>query len=120
MYHLNSLDDNVLFYQTNTCLFVSVVHEDFNLIGCSDTEKEYMNGMDGEELWHADFIKGVGVITQPDFSDPITCTGAYQSAVANIEVCKANLAVAIKAYKNPQEKMGRICIWIIFIYVTTV
>ncbi len=110
MYHLNSIDDNVLFYQTNNCLFVSVAHEDIRLNGCSDTEKETLYGTDGEELWHADFIKGVGVVTLPDFSDPITWDGFYQSAVTNIEVCKANLAVAIEAYKNPQEKMGRICI----------
>ncbi len=109
-----------MFSQTNTCLFVSVVHEDIRLIGVSDTEKEDMYGMDGEELVHADFIKGVGVVTLPDFSDPIGWDGYYQSAVANQEVCKANLATSIKAYKNPQEKMGRICIWIIFIYVTTV
>ncbi|KTG39618.1 hypothetical protein cypCar_00034707 [Cyprinus carpio] len=89
------------------CLFVSVLHEDFNLNGCSDTEKENMYGMDGEELWHADFIKGVGVITQPDFSDPLGYDGFYQGAVVNAETCKQNLAVAIKAYKNPQEKMDK-------------
>ncbi len=110
MSHLNSLDDNLLFYQTNTCLFVSVVHEDYYLNGCSDTEKENLYGTDGEELWHADFIKGVGVVTLPDFSDPITFPGQYQAAVAELQICKQNLAVAIEAYKNPQEKMGRICI----------
>ncbi len=110
MSHLNSLNDHVLFYQANTCLFVSVVHEDFHLIGCSDTEKEDLYGMDGEEVWHADFIKGVGVVTLPDFSDPIGYDGFYQAAVSQQVVCKQNLAVSIEAYKNPQEKMGRICI----------
>ncbi len=91
-------------------MFVSVVHEDYALTACSDTEKADLYGMDGEEQWHADFIKGVGVVTLPDFSDPITFPGYYQSAVVNQEACKANLAISIKAYKNPQEKMGRICI----------
>ncbi|XP_067251315.1 H-2 class II histocompatibility antigen, A-Q alpha chain-like [Chanodichthys erythropterus] len=84
-----------------------VVHEDFGLTGCSDTEKEYMDGMDGEELWHADFIKGEGVITQPAFSDPLGYDGFYQAAVGDLEVCKQNLATAIKAYKYPQEKMDK-------------
>lgn len=66
--------------------------------------------MDGEELWHADFIKGEGVITQPDFSDLLGWDGFYQAAVGELEICKQNLAVAIKVYKYPQEKMGRICI----------
>ncbi|XP_016400322.1 mamu class II histocompatibility antigen, DR alpha chain-like [Sinocyclocheilus rhinocerous] len=84
-----------------------VVHEDFNLMGCSDTEKEYMFGLDGEELYHADFIKEVAVATLPDFSDPIGYPGFYEQGLTNMQVCKANLAVAIKAYKNPQEKMDK-------------
>ncbi|XP_016428061.1 mamu class II histocompatibility antigen, DR alpha chain-like [Sinocyclocheilus rhinocerous] len=84
-----------------------VVHEDFTLLGCSDTEKEYMFGLDGEELYHADFIKGVAVATLPDFTDPIGYPGFYEQGLSNVQVCKANLAVAIKAYKNPQEKMDK-------------
>ncbi|MGD1458132.1 class II MHC alpha chain Ig domain-containing protein, partial [Vibrio harveyi] len=85
----------------------NVVHEDFYLMGCSDTEKEHMYGMDGEELYHSDFIKGVGVITQPDFSDPLGYPGFYEQGLSEMQVCKANLAVSIKAYKNPQEKMDK-------------
>lgn len=87
---------------------VSVVHEDFYVMGCSDKEKEHMYGMDGEELYHSDFIKGVGVDTLPEFSDPMTFPGFYDQGLSEMQVCKANLDVAIKAYKNPQEKMGRI------------
>ncbi len=97
---------------------VSVVHEDFYLMGCSDTEKEHMYGMDGEELYHSDFIKGVGVVTLPDFADPITFPGYYQQGLSEMQVCKANLDVAIKAYKNPKEKTGRICIIFIQLCVT--
>ncbi|XP_016360726.1 mamu class II histocompatibility antigen, DR alpha chain-like [Sinocyclocheilus anshuiensis] len=84
-----------------------VVYEDFTLLGCSDTEKEYMFGLDGEELYHADFIKEVAVATLPDFADPIGYPGFYEQGLSNVQVCKANLAVAIKAYKNPQEKMDK-------------
>ncbi|XP_051758321.1 HLA class II histocompatibility antigen, DP alpha 1 chain [Ctenopharyngodon idella] len=84
-----------------------VVHEDFAVTGCSDTEKEEIYGMDREEVWHADFIRGEGEITLPDFSDPIGYDGFYQQAVANQEICKQNLATAIKAYKYPQEKMDK-------------
>ncbi|XP_077080479.1 H-2 class II histocompatibility antigen, E-U alpha chain-like [Siphateles boraxobius] len=84
-----------------------VVHEDFYLIGCSNTEEEYMYGMDAEELYHSDFIKGVGVVTLPDFADGMTFDGFYQAGLSQMQVCKANLAVSIKAYKNPQEKMDK-------------
>ncbi|RXN31741.1 mamu class II histocompatibility DR alpha chain-like protein [Labeo rohita] len=84
-----------------------VVHEDFYVMGCSDKEKEHMYGMDGEELYHSDFIKGVGVDTLPEFSDPMTFPGFYDQGLSEMQVCKANLDVAIKAYKNPQEKMDK-------------
>ncbi|XP_050959326.1 mamu class II histocompatibility antigen, DR alpha chain-like [Labeo rohita] len=84
-----------------------VVREFFYMNGCSDTEKENLYGSDGEELWHADFIKGEGVVTLPDFADPGGFDGFYQNAVAELEICKQNLAVAIKAYNNPQEKMDK-------------
>lgn len=76
-------------------------------MGCSDTEKEHMYGMDGEEVYHSDFIKGEGVVTLPDFADPIGYPGAYEQGLSEMQVCKANLDVAIKAYKNPQEKMDK-------------
>ncbi|KAK7135514.1 hypothetical protein R3I94_014247 [Phoxinus phoxinus] len=84
-----------------------VVHEDINIIGCSNTDKEYMYGIDGEEIIYADFVKGVAVDAQPVFVDHTSYPGLYDSALANIQVCKANLDVAIKAYKNPQEKMDK-------------
>ncbi|RXN07777.1 mamu class II histocompatibility DR alpha chain-like protein [Labeo rohita] len=84
-----------------------VVHEDFAVTGCSDTEEDDMVGMDGEELYHSDFIKGEGVVTLPDFADPITFPGFYELGLSEIQVCKANLATAIKAYKNPQAKTDK-------------
>jgi len=65
-----------------------------------------MFGVDGEERMYADFVKGVAVDVLPDFVEHPSFPGFYDSASANIQVCLANLDVAIKAYKNPQEKMG--------------
>lgn len=62
--------------------------------------------MDGEETYYADFVKGVGVFALPNFADHISFPGGYEEGLAKTQICKANLDVTIKAYKNPQEKMG--------------
>uniref|UniRef100_A0A8C1P719 Major histocompatibility complex class II integral membrane alpha chain gene n=1 Tax=Cyprinus carpio TaxID=7962 RepID=A0A8C1P719_CYPCA len=82
-----------------------VVHRDVQFTGCSDTEKEYLYGFDGEELYHSDFIRKEGVVTAPDFADPIGFTGFYEGGVAAIEVCKQNLALDIKVYKPTDEQL---------------
>ncbi|KAA0713775.1 II histocompatibility antigen, DP beta 1 chain HLA class [Triplophysa tibetana] len=86
---------------------VEVEHHDFQITGCSDTEKEDMYGFDGEEIYHSDFNKKEGVVTLPEFADPISFPGFYESGVANQEVCKQNLANCNKAYKNPREEMDK-------------
>jgi len=83
------------------------VHRDVGFVGCSDTEKEYLMGFDGEEIFHADFIRKDGVMTLPDFADPISNPGGYENGVANIEVCKQNLDVDIKVYKPSVEQLGK-------------
>ncbi|XP_016392169.1 H-2 class II histocompatibility antigen, A-U alpha chain-like [Sinocyclocheilus rhinocerous] len=80
-------------------------HKDFSITGCSETEKESMTGSDGEEAWHADFNQKTGVVTLPDFADPMSFPGYYEESVAKQEVCKQNLAVLIKAYESPPEEM---------------
>ncbi len=85
---------------------ISVEHNDFSITGCSETEKESMAGSDGEEAWHADFNKKYGVVTLPDFADPMSFPGYYETSVAEQEVCEQNLALLIKAYKSPPEEMG--------------
>ncbi|XP_016344369.1 H-2 class II histocompatibility antigen, A-U alpha chain-like isoform X2 [Sinocyclocheilus anshuiensis] len=80
-------------------------HNDFSITGCSETEKESMTGSDGEEAWHADFNQKTGVVTLPDFADPMSFPGFYEVSLADQEVCKQNLAVLIKAYKSPPEEM---------------
>ncbi|KAL7884021.1 hypothetical protein AOLI_G00067910 [Acnodon oligacanthus] len=80
------------------------VHRDILVELCSDTEKEAIYGLDGEEMWHADFSQGTGVMTLPDFADPFTYEeGTYENSVNNLEICKENLATSIKANDNPAE-----------------
>ncbi|XP_026099948.1 H-2 class II histocompatibility antigen, A-U alpha chain [Carassius auratus] len=83
-----------------------VVHRDVQFTGCSDTEKEFLIGFDGEELWHADFIRKEGVVTLPDFADPVSFPGFYEAGLSNIEVCKQNLAQYIKLSKPTVEQLA--------------
>ncbi|KAI4880978.1 hypothetical protein NFI96_013659, partial [Prochilodus magdalenae] len=63
-----------------------------------------MYGLDGEEMWHADFTQGKGVDTWPAFTDPRAYVAeTYEQAVTAVEVCKHNLYSAIAAYNNPPE-----------------
>ncbi|KAL6456321.1 hypothetical protein MHYP_G00348640 [Metynnis hypsauchen] len=81
-----------------------IQHKDTYITLCSETEKEVMYGLDGEEMWHTDFIQEKGVMTLPDFADPFTYVeGTFESAVADVDVCKENLYVFVKATKSPAE-----------------
>ncbi|KAM3838161.1 mamu class II histocompatibility antigen, DR alpha chain-like [Diretmus argenteus] len=62
-----------------------------------------MYGLDGEELWYADFINKKGVEPQPPFVDHMSYPnpGTYEGAVANQAVCKQNLKTVESALKNP-------------------
>ncbi|KAK9525207.1 hypothetical protein VZT92_017529 [Zoarces viviparus] len=82
-----------------------LLHEDIHIIGCSDSGGEDMYGVDGEEVWYADFKHNKGVDAQPPFVDHGTFPGFYEQAVANQEICKQNLKNARKALKEfPLEK----------------
>ncbi|XP_037392167.1 H-2 class II histocompatibility antigen, A-U alpha chain-like [Pygocentrus nattereri] len=81
-----------------------IQHKNTYITLCSETEKEVMYGLDGEEMWHADFSEGKGVMTLPQFADPFSYVeGTYEAAVADVEVCKQNLAVFVEATKSPAE-----------------
>ncbi|KAL7884014.1 hypothetical protein AOLI_G00067840 [Acnodon oligacanthus] len=81
-----------------------IQHKDTHITLCSETQKEDIYGLDGEEMWHTDFSQGKGVLTLPEFADPFTYEeGAYDQAVADQEVCKQNLDVFVKATKSPAE-----------------
>ncbi|XP_041958244.1 H-2 class II histocompatibility antigen, A-U alpha chain-like [Alosa sapidissima] len=75
---------------------------DVNLIGCTDTDGEFMYGLDGEEMAHSDWKAEKLVMTLPKFADPFKYVeGAYESSIGQIQICRANLAVSIQANKNP-------------------
>uniref|UniRef100_A0A3B1K4E1 H-2 class II histocompatibility antigen, A-Q alpha chain-like n=1 Tax=Astyanax mexicanus TaxID=7994 RepID=A0A3B1K4E1_ASTMX len=89
---------------TDCCFLVSVLHRDISLILCSETDREQIYGLDGEEMWHADFRLEKGVMTLPQFADPYSYVeGTYEGAVSNIETCKSNLANSKKANNYPAE-----------------
>ncbi|XP_051249910.1 mamu class II histocompatibility antigen, DR alpha chain [Dicentrarchus labrax] len=85
-----------------SCVSADVLHEDIAIDGCSDSDGEVMYGLDGEEKWVADFINKKGVEPQPNFIDHMSYVeGTYENAVANQQICRQNLKVALQAYKNP-------------------
>ncbi|XP_038587555.1 mamu class II histocompatibility antigen, DR alpha chain-like [Micropterus salmoides] len=80
------------------------LHEDINIFGCSDSDGEFMFALDGEELWYADFINKRGVYTQPPFVDHVSYVEeVYESAVADLQVCRDSLKLRRKAIKDPLE-----------------
>lgn len=84
------------------------LHEDIAIVACSQSDGENMYGLDGEEMWYADFERGVGVMALPPFADPAQFVeGAYEAAVANQQVCKANLNTAQRNYKNRTMHIGK-------------
>ncbi|KAL6118199.1 uncharacterized protein ACO6RY_03045 [Pungitius sinensis] len=88
------------------CVSADVLHKDIRINGCSDSDGEMMYGVDGEELWYADFKLGKGVKPQPSFVDPIEYReGAYEQAVADQQICRSNLKTFLEAYKGftPQQ-----------------
>lgn len=63
-----------------------------------------MFALDGEELWYADFINKRGVYTQPPFVDHVSYVEeVYESAVADLQVCRDSLKLRRKAIKDPLE-----------------
>ncbi|XP_039887308.1 mamu class II histocompatibility antigen, DR alpha chain-like [Simochromis diagramma] len=90
----------LLFLSCVLCVSADVLHEDSYISGCSDSDGEDMYGLDGEEVWYADFNKQTGVEPLPDFADPIDFPGHYESAVANLQVCRSNLKTRRDAMKD--------------------
>lgn len=83
-------------------------HEDMAITGCSDFDGEKMYGLDGEELWYADFRKQEGVYPQPDFVDLVKFEeGVYSQAVADLQVCKFNLGIGRKGNKDMPRELGK-------------
>ncbi|KAL7827134.1 hypothetical protein SRHO_G00328520 [Serrasalmus rhombeus] len=86
-----------------------IQHKEIYINLCSDTEKETIYGLDGEEKWHADFSQGKGVMTLPQFADRYYYADVvYEMAVTAQAACKQNLDVCIKSYKYPEEPKAHI------------
>lgn len=85
------------------------MHVDSALAGCTESDGERMFALDGEEMGHSDFKAEKFVMTLPEFADPFEyAEGVYEMGVTRIQVCKQNLATAIKAYKNPEVTEGEL------------
>ena len=68
-----------------------------------------MWGLDGEEMWHADFREWKGVSTLPGFGDHFGFgAGAYDGAVQEMEYCKQDLDLLGGAFNYPLEFMSKI------------
>ncbi|XP_060787120.1 H-2 class II histocompatibility antigen, A-U alpha chain-like isoform X1 [Neoarius graeffei] len=81
-------------------------HHRLELLECSEKNKEFMWGSDGDEEFYADFEKKKGVIMLPPFADPAEFPGVYEYAEANMPICQQNLQVSNKAFKDqpvPQD-----------------
>nr|AAD39869.1 MHC class II antigen [Ictalurus punctatus] len=76
------------------------------LSACSEKDKEYMVGSDGEEMFYADFEKKDIVNALPPFADPGEFTGGFAFAESKTANCQANLQVLSVEFKDkplPQD-----------------
>nr|AYN72138.1 MHC class II antigen alpha chain [Oreochromis niloticus] len=96
----------LLFLSCVLSVSADVLHEDIGIIGCSDSDGEFMYGLDGEEVGYADFNKQKYMYPQPSFIDPISYQeGVYEGAVANQQVCRENIKLFGKGMKDfPPEQ----------------
>ncbi|XP_074484248.1 H-2 class II histocompatibility antigen, A-U alpha chain-like isoform X4 [Sebastes fasciatus] len=87
------------------CVSAEVLHEDISIGGCSDVDGEKMYGLDGEEVWYADFMNNREVDPQPRFVDHISYPGGLENAKAELQICRTNLQNDRRALKDfPLEK----------------
>lgn len=75
--------------------------------GCTKSDGDDMNGLDGEEMAHADFKKHKYEMTLPEFADQFVYEdGVYENAVEMLEICQENLKRTMDAYKYPSLTEG--------------
>ncbi|XP_037618743.1 H-2 class II histocompatibility antigen, A-U alpha chain-like isoform X4 [Sebastes umbrosus] len=88
------------------CVSAEGLHQDIHILGCSEVDGEFMYGLDGEELWYADFKNNRGVDPQPSFVDHMSYPeGVLESAKASLQICRTNLQNHRGGFKDlPQEK----------------
>lgn len=66
-----------------------------------------MHGLDGEEMWHADFNQKRGVVTLPDFAIPLGFPHFYETSVIEMTGCKSDVAFLTNIFKSPPPEMGK-------------
>nr|AYN72163.1 MHC class II antigen alpha chain [Oreochromis niloticus] len=99
----------LLFLSCVFCVSAGPLHSDIQIIGCSDSDGEEMYGLDGEEKAYADFNKQELIYPQPPFViNPFHYQeGTYENAVANQQICRANLKTDSKGMKDfPLEQVA--------------
>lgn len=65
-----------------------------------------MMTLDGEEVWHADFIHETGVDTLPDFVSHPSFSGLYEQSVGQQQLCKNNLKIIRTGLKDIPDPLG--------------
>uniref|UniRef100_A0A671QCX4 Ig-like domain-containing protein n=1 Tax=Sinocyclocheilus anshuiensis TaxID=1608454 RepID=A0A671QCX4_9TELE len=84
-----------------------IVHEYVGIHGCSETDGEDMHELDEEEMWHADFNQKRGVVTLPEFANPLEFPHFYETSVIEMTGCKSDVAFLTKIFKSPPPEMGK-------------
>ncbi|XP_044197451.1 RLA class II histocompatibility antigen, DP alpha-1 chain-like [Thunnus albacares] len=88
-----------------SCVSADIIHEDLFIAGCSDSDGEEMYGMEGDEVWYADFKNQRGVDALPDFAVHPNFPGFYENAVTNQQICKSNLKNSRVGMKDIPPKL---------------
>ncbi|KAM8747832.1 HLA class II histocompatibility antigen, DR alpha chain-like [Acanthopagrus schlegelii] len=76
------------------------LHDEIYMNGCSDSDGENMYGLDGDEIYYADFKNKKAVYPQPDFVGFRFVEGIYQQAEADLQICRSNLENNREALKD--------------------
>ncbi|KAM9474995.1 H-2 class II histocompatibility antigen, A-Q alpha chain-like [Clarias gariepinus] len=92
-----------LVFLTQMCVMVTeaqFTHHQTALSACSDTDQEYMRGLDEEEVFYSDFKNKKGVIMLPKFSGPAEFPGLYEFSESEMISCKQTLQLWKDEFKD--------------------
>uniref|UniRef100_A0A8C2IAA2 Ig-like domain-containing protein n=1 Tax=Cyprinus carpio TaxID=7962 RepID=A0A8C2IAA2_CYPCA len=84
----------------------SKIYKAHHLIGCSDTEREDMYDLDGEEIYYYDFNKKKAVVAIPEFADSesFQFPTDFEPSVHNTQMCKDFLALFTNNSEHQAEQ----------------
>uniref|UniRef100_A0A673HIL2 Ig-like domain-containing protein n=1 Tax=Sinocyclocheilus rhinocerous TaxID=307959 RepID=A0A673HIL2_9TELE len=85
---------------------LSIHTEGHHLVGCSDTEREDMYGLDGEEIYYYNFNKNKAVVAIPEFADSVSFRFPtdFEPCVYSTKICKDFLALFTNNYVHQAEQ----------------